>query len=177
MPLNIFSRDFVVSPVSRHFLYSRDFVVSPVSRHFSYSNRHFTIIRQRGSLITESVFKLENDKILCGAKTGRTGAPKDLSNVQNQKCIFCQMIFNQKLAVASEVSKMMNNVWRLLILNTNPNTQEIAIVKSTLQQCLAKHSQRRQKLNLVYGQTFVIMRCNRQSRISFQRKRRRRLSY
>ena len=26
----IFSRDFVVSPVSRHFSYSRDFVVSPV---------------------------------------------------------------------------------------------------------------------------------------------------
>ena len=43
------SRDFVFSPVSRHFPYSKDFVVSPVSRHFPYSrdlvvspvSRHF----------------------------------------------------------------------------------------------------------------------------------------
>ena len=43
----LYSRDFVVSPVSRHFPYSREFVVSPVSRHFPYSrdispvSRHF----------------------------------------------------------------------------------------------------------------------------------------
>ena len=31
------SRDFVVFPVSKHFLYFKNFVVSPVCRHFSYS--------------------------------------------------------------------------------------------------------------------------------------------
>ena len=29
-----FPRDFVISPVSKHFPYARDFVVSPVSSHF-----------------------------------------------------------------------------------------------------------------------------------------------
>ena len=37
-----YSRDFVVSPVSGHFLNSRNFVVSPVSRHFLYS-RDFVV--------------------------------------------------------------------------------------------------------------------------------------
>ena len=39
---SLLSRDFVISPVSRHFPYSRDFIVSLVSRHFPYS-RDFVI--------------------------------------------------------------------------------------------------------------------------------------
>ena len=39
---SLYSRDFVVSSVSRHFPYSRDFVVSPVSKHFPYS-RDFVV--------------------------------------------------------------------------------------------------------------------------------------
>ena len=41
---SLYSRDFVISPVSKHVPYSRDFVVSPVSEHFPYS-RDFVVSR------------------------------------------------------------------------------------------------------------------------------------
>ena len=46
-----YSRDFVVSPVSKHVPYSRDFVVSPVSRHFPYS---VTLLSLSGTVLSYS---------------------------------------------------------------------------------------------------------------------------